>query len=178
MVMPSPGETELLRAIERKLSKPIFKTVIRSVYVGPKEGFSANFGQRGLISAFNQYGSEAYNTFKNNPFVWTRANMWYSPYIFPKKRVTARKERILAYFRERKIYSETRMARLLQFDLANYGAAGKMIHLNTEELGTLFHLPTVLVLTAPTVQIEGAKKAGPPAGLPIYGEEGRELPGI
>lgn len=178
MVMPSPGETDLMRAIERKLSKPMFKTVIRTVYIGPKEGFSTNFGQRGLLSAFNQYGSEAFNTFKNNPFVWTRANMWYSPYIFPAKRLLARKERILAFYRKRKIYDEMPMARLLQFELANYGGTGKTSHLNTEELGTLYHLPTVLVLTGPTVQKEGGRKVGPPAGLSIYGEGGKELPGI
>ncbi|MDP3769323.1 MAG: hypothetical protein Q8R40_00065 [bacterium] len=178
MVMPSPGETELMRAIERKLSKPVFKTVLRTVYIGPKEGFSANFGQRGLISALNQYGSEAYNTFKNNPFVWTRANIWYSPYIFPARRGLARKERIMKYYRARKIYTDSAIARLLQFQIAEFGSSGFTSHLNTEELGTLFHLPTVLVLTAPTFQTEGARKVGPPAGLPIYGEKEHNLPGI
>ena len=182
MVMPSPGESETMRAIERKVSKPFFNTVVRTVYVGPKEGFSANFGanfgQRGVISAFNQYASETYNKFKNNGFVWTRANMWYPPYIFPQRRLTARKERIMKFYRSRKIYDETRMARLLQFELANYGAAGQMITLNAEELATLYHLPTVLVLTGPMMKSEEARRVGPPAGLPIYMEEGKELPGM
>ena len=178
MVMPSPGESETMRAIERKVSKPFFNTVVRTVYIGPKEGFNATFGQRAVISGFNQYASETYNKFKNNPFVWTRANMWYSPYIFPARRLTARKERILAFYRQRKMYDETAMAKLLQFDLANYGAAGKMMTLNAEELGTLYHLPTVLVLTGPILKSEEARRVGPPAGLPIYGEEGKELPGM
>ena len=178
MVMPSPGESETMRAIERKISKPFFNTVVRTLYMGPKEGFSGNFGQRGVISGFNQYASETYNKFKNNPFVWTRANMWYPPYIFPARRLLGRKERAIAFYRSRKIYDDTWMARLLQFDLANYGAAGKMFTLNAEELATLYHLPTVLVLTGPILKSEEARRVGPPSGLPIYGEEGKELPGM
>ena len=178
MVMPSPGESETMRALERKVSKPFFNTVVRTLYIGPKEGFSANFGQRGVISGFNQYASETYNKFKNNAFVWTRANMWYRPYIFPQRRLLARKERAMAFYRSRKIYDDTRMTRLLEFNLANYGAAGKMITLNAEELATLFHLPTILVMTGPIMKSEEARRAGPPVGLPIFGEEGKELPGI
>jgi hypothetical protein len=44
---------------------------------------------------------------------------------------------------------------------------------NTEEMATLFHLPTKIVLTGPSVKSSEARKAGPPAGLGIYGEEER-----
>ena len=37
MVMPSPGESETMRALERKVSKPFFNTVVRTLYIGPKE---------------------------------------------------------------------------------------------------------------------------------------------
>ena len=179
MVMPSPGESETMRAIERKVSKPFFNTVVRTLYMGPKEGFSANFGQRGVISAFNQYASETYNKFKNNPFVWTRANLWYWPHLFPARRLLGRKERAMAMYRSRKIYDETRAARLIQLQLASFfGFTGQMMTLNAEELATLYHLPTVLVLTGPMMKSEEARRVGPPAGLPIYMEEGKELPGI
>jgi len=178
MVMPSPGETETMRAIERKISKPPFNAVIRHVYIGPKEGFSSNYGQRGVVSAFNQYASETYNKFRNNGFVWTRANLWYPPHFFPKARLLGRKERIMKFYRNRKIYDDTFMARVLDYEIVNYGARVRMITLNAEELATLFHLPTVLVMTSPIMKSEEARRVGPPAGLPIYGEEDKGLPGI
>ena len=178
MVMPSPGESETMRAIERKLSKPMFNVVVRTIYMGPKEGFSSNFGQRGIISAFNQYSSETYNRFRNNGKVWSRANMWYPPFIFPKRRLLGLKERIIANYRERRFYYETRLAWILQMHVSNFGVGGKIMTLNAEELATLFHLPTIMAPTGSIMVKEEAKKAGPPAGLPIYGEEGDELPGI
>ena len=178
MVMPSPGESETMRAIERKLSKPMFNAVVRTIYMGPKEGFSSNFGQRGIISAFNQYSSETYNRFRNNGKVWSRANMWYPPFIFPKRRLLGLKERIIANYRERRFYYETRLAWILQMHVSNFGVGGKIMTLNAEELATLFHLPTIMAPTGSIMVKEEARKAGPPAGLPIYGEEGDELPGI
>ena len=178
MVMPSPGESETMRAIERKISKPMFNVVIRTIYIGPKEGFSSNFGQRSIISAFNQYASETYNSFKSNGKVWSRANMWYPPFIFPKKRLFGLKERIMANYRERRFYYETRLAWIMQMQVSNFGVGGKIITLNTEELATLYHLPTIMAPTGSIMMKEEAKKAGPPAGLPIYGEGGDELPGI
>ncbi|MEK7074403.1 MAG: hypothetical protein AAB968_01405, partial [Patescibacteria group bacterium] len=170
MVMPSPGESETMRAIERKLSKPMFNAVVRTIYMGPKEGFSSNFGQRGIISAFNQYSSETYNRFRNNGKVWSRANMWYPPFIFPKWRLLGLKERIIANYRERRFYYETRLAWILQMHVSNFGVGGKIMTLNAEELATLFHLPTIMAPTGSIMVKEEARKAGPPAGLPIYGE--------
>jgi len=178
MVMPSPGESETMRAIERKLSKPMFNVVIRTIYMGPKEGFSSNYGQRSMISAFNQYASETYNKFRNNGKVWTRANMWYPPFIFPKRRLLGLKERIISNYRERRFYHETRLAWMLQMHVSNFGVGGKRITLNAEELATLYHLPTIMAPTGSIMVKEEARKAGPPAGLPIYGEGGAELPGI
>ena len=177
MVMPSPGESETMRAIERKISKPLFNTVIRTIYMGPKQGFSANYGQRGVISAFNQYASETYNKFRNNGKVWSRANMWYPPFIFPKRRLLGLKERIIANYHERRFYYETGLGWVLQMQAYNFGAGGRVITLNTEELATLFHLPTIMAPTGSIMIKEEARKAGPPAGLPIYGQGGEELPG-
>lgn len=178
MVMPSPGESETMRAVERKISKPMFNVVVRTLYMGPKEGFSSNFGQRGVLSAFNQYSSETYNRFRSNGRVWTRANMWYPPYIFPKRRLLGLKERVIANYRERRFYYETRLARIMQMHVSNFGVGGGMMTLNAEELATLYHLPTVMAPTSSIMIKEEAKKAGPPAGLPIYGEGGEELPGV
>jgi hypothetical protein len=44
--------------------------------------------------------------------------------------------------------------------------------MNIECLASIFHPPTAGVLTAPHVHRVESKKAGPPAGLAIFGEEG------
>lgn len=178
LVQPNPAELEAMKAISRKIEKPAFKTVIRTLYIGPKEGFSSNFGQRGIFSAFNQYAIEAYNKFKNNSLAWSRASMWYPPYFFPRRRLIARKERLMDNYRKRKIYDDTRAAKLLNLQLFDFGGGGKMFISNTEELATLYHLPTFIVMTGPMVKKEESRKVGPPAGLPIFGDNDQKLPGI
>ena len=40
--------------------------------------------------------------------------------------------------------------------------------LNTEELATVYHYPSNLVLTGPVIKRVESKKVGAPAGLPIF----------
>lgn len=172
--MPSPGETEAMKGIDRNISKPAFFTVIRYLYIAPKEMFNSGFGQRGVYSALNQYATESFNKFRHNWSVWTKANMWYYPYIFPKRRLLGLRRRIWWRYRERRTYDDTAIAKAMQIRWFNLGKGGVRITLNTEELATIFHLPTKIVLTGPMVKTAEARKAGPPAGLGIYGEEEKE----
>lgn len=183
MVDRSPGELEVMKAVDKKLEKPGFQTIIRYIYISPKNIYNANFGQRGLFTAMNQYMSEQLNKFSHNVKAWTRASFWYQPYIFPARRAWARKERIYDAFRRRKMYGETTTSALFDIKFFHFGFAARewgQIVLNTAELATLFHLPTFAVLTGPVVKRVEARKVGPPAGLPIYGVEGEEkkLPGM
>lgn len=177
----SPGELEVMKAIGRNLTKPGFNTLIRYLYIGPKDGLDEGFGRRGVFSAFNQYASLSLNKFAHNVKAWTRISFWYPPHLFPKIRKRARKERIYGYYRARRIQDETFIGKLAKFKLFDWGFAaqrlGKMV-LTAEELATIFHPPTFIVLTGPLIKRVEARKVGPPAGLPIYGEEGEELPGV
>ena len=180
----TPGQLETLKAIERCIAKPGFNTLIRYMYIAPKEILSEGFARRGVISAFNQYASESLNKFKHNAKAWTRTSFWYWPHIFPKSRTLARKNRIYESYRKRKIREHLFFAKLLELDVFDWGFAGQKsstrVVLNAEELATIYHPPMVVVLTGPLIKRAEAKKAGPPAGLPIYGEEGegKDLPGI
>lgn len=176
--MPSPAETDQIKAIDRNVGRPGFNVVIRYLWIARKEDYSGSFGQRSLYSALNQYATETFNKFKHNVFVWTRLSWWYPPFFFSPMRLTLRRERIFKRYRERKIYDDTRIGKVVDMQFFNWGGGGKNITLNTEELATIFHLPTQLVLTAPLVKRIEAKKGGPPAGLAIYGGEKEELPGI
>ncbi len=172
--LPSPGETEAMKVIDRNVGKPGFKVVIRYLYFAPKGIFSGGVGQRGIYSALNHYATESFNKFKHNVCVWTRVNVWYSPYFFPAFRGKVRSRRILRHYRIRKIYPDSLVARMI-----TPTGPGKTITMNTEALATLFHLPTNLVNTGPLIPRSEAKRVGPPSGLGIFGEEGDEkLPGI
>lgn len=179
----APGEIEAMKAIARKISKPGFETLIRTVYISPKESHDTNFGQRGVFSALNQYATESYNKFVQNPFAWTRRSVWYPPYFFPKTRVRSAKRRMLNNYRKRVTFPETRFGTVLRASgnifSFNPWSFGRMI-LNVEELATIFHLPTYLIQTGPLIKVGESRKVGPPAGLPIYGEsdESQLPPGI
>jgi len=180
MIDRAPGEVERMKALDRSISKPGFDTLIRYLYIAPRDTYSANFGQRGILSAFNQYASESFNKFRHNVFVWTRGNMWRWPHVFPERRVESRRQRLYKNYRARATYDETFGETILQakgfhLGLAAWRAAKST--LNAEELATIFHLPMNMVLTAPLIRRAEARKIGPPAGLPIYGEEGEKLPG-
>ena len=152
--------------------------MIRYLWFARKEDYSASFGQRSIYSALNQYATETFNKFKHNVWVWTRVSWFYPPFFFPQKRLLGRRERILKRYRDRKIYDDTPLGKVLDIQWLNWGGGGANIILNTEELATIFHLPTQLVLTAPLVKRVEAKKGGPPAGLAIYGGEEEVLPGV
>ena len=70
--MRTPGETDVLKAVEENLSRPGFDTLIRFFYLSPRELFGDTFPRRGVIGAFNQYGSLDLNYFTQNFAVGTR----------------------------------------------------------------------------------------------------------
>lgn len=181
MIDRSPGDVEEMKAIERTISKPGFETLIRYMYMAPGDLFSSSFGRRSILSAMNQYASETYNKFKHNTVAWTLAKIWYWPYIFPGHRAFWRKVRMWENFRMRKMHPDTVTDTILHMRLFNWGFAPRRTShmvLNAEELATIFHLPTIAVLTGPLIKRVEAKKGGPPVGLPIYGGDDEELPGI
>ena len=184
--IPAPGEVEAMRSIGRKIGKPAFDVVIRYIYLAPQEIFSSSFGRRSIFAVMNQYATEDYNKFGHNVHAWTLAKLWYSPYIFPNRRAAARRQWLWEKYRRREMYPESAVSTVLKIKLFHWGfrprsylGPGRFnLILNTEELATVFHPPTTLVLTGPLIKRVEARKVGPPAGLPIYGEGEEPLPGI
>lgn len=173
MIDRAPGEVELLKAVDRKADKPAFDVVIRYLYIAPKETFTASFGRRNILSSLNQYASEWLNRFRHNTSAWTIAKLWAFPYLFPGTRARARAERLYRYYRRRRMYALDWMTALFDIRLFDWGFRPRRfsnVVLNVEELATLFHPPTAAVLTGPLIKRVEARKIGPPAGLPIYGE--------
>lgn len=165
-------DAKKVKAVEENLSKPFFKTLIRVVYVAPKVSFREKYAKQGVVSSFNQYGSPDLNSFKKNSMteigdVMPNPDKPFA--LFPKRRDEARKERILHTFRHRDVPPTGFMGQLLSSMIFHQNTGSKFIELSTESLATIFHLPTMVVLTAPFMQRVESRKVGPPQGLAIFG---------
>lgn len=167
----TPGETEVLKAVEMNLSKPAFDTLIRFMYLSPKQLFYDSFARRGLAGAFNQYSALDLNSFVQNYRMGTRTRFWQWPHIFPRKRNEVRKQRLLWNYHHREVPPETFVGRLITSNLLHLNFSSRMFAMNTEAIATLFHPPSYFVLTAPHIKRVESRKTGPPAGLAIFGEE-------
>lgn len=153
----APGERSIAEAIGLKISKFGFETTLRFVYVGHKDIFSTAYGAA-VSGAFKQFGTQNLNGFKANiasiPIVlWPFKFMVYwplklIPYPGAKKKAFRKKKRLFRNYKER-----------------SFTITSKPFILNTEELATVYHFPS-LEVKAPLLERIEAKKGTPPAGLP------------
>jgi hypothetical protein len=137
----TPGEKEVLKAVENNLGKNVFKVKMRFLYLGRKENFDKT-----VVSAFvggiKQFNDINLNSFKPNDKSKTYAN-----YLFVNTRLRYRQRKIFRRYRDR-------------------DPSGVMVVLSTEELATIYHLPDMSVV-APGVTFVEAKRGGAPANLPV-----------
>lgn len=167
----TPGQYDVLEAVERNLSKPAFDTLIRFMYLSPKDIYYDSFARRGLVGAFNQYGALNLNSLIQNYPVSTRTMIWYWPHVFPKVRNEFKKQRLLYNYIRREVPPEKWIGRVITSKFFNWNFLSRKFTMNIEGIATIFHLPTSIVLTAPHIKRNESKKGGAPAGLAIYGEE-------
>jgi len=141
MLYLTPGEQNLVEAIEDKITKVGFFTMIRGIYVARKEVFKQERGAHALIGAVNQFNDPSKNSIKAS---WTSD----TSFLFAERRSNYTKNTILDNYKGR---SRKR------------GAPHSI--LNVEELATLWHFPMRDVKT-PQIQKTTEKQAEPPSGLP------------
>jgi hypothetical protein len=137
----SPGERELVEAIEDKISKPAFNCKIRVVYVAKRNVFNAG-RMTAFKAALNQYSSNTINGFKNYSAVMPK-----SDYPWQRWHADELKSTIIGYYSGRS------------------GKGAPAYVLGVEELATLWHFPYQQV-KAPLVKKAEAKRAEPPSALP------------
>lgn len=169
-VARTPGKTGIIEMVENNLSKPAFRTIIRCMYISPKTLFSKDVG-RSITTAFNQYSDLNLNAFKPNSRAGTKADVWTWPHVMTPQRTEYRKQRLLWNYVMRETPPDSPIGRLLTSYLLNWNFATRDFALNLEALATIFHPPTAVVLTAPHIKRVESRKAGPPAGLAIFGED-------
>jgi hypothetical protein len=149
--MLTPGEIANLEALQRSLGKFAFDTAIRGIYIAKNEAFDPT-KIPGLINSFKQYSFDGSNGFKLG---------WYTDYKYPwqdfKYMRRGRLERKMLDAYKRRSYFQAPFRFWKQ----------PPIVLTTEELATIYHLPSGVAVQTPTLPRIPSKRAGAPPNLPI-----------
>ncbi len=154
------GERELVEAVEKKATKPLFHCYIRNMYVARNDSFvGENF--RLLLNYFNHFTSSEANSI----WVWSKTltKISLSPIPFlndlAPRRKYMKKRHLIRHYRDRLNYcnpwSDAR------------GKKDSDIVLNVEELATLFHFPSHAVSPNPGITRTEAKETVAPSNLPV-----------
>ncbi len=145
------SQRDVIKSMERNAAKIPFETMIRAIYIAPKDIFNGN-NAGGVAGLFKQFGSQNLNGFKPN-FSNGADYPWED---FKGLRAAKRKRKVFDAYRRRSIFN---------IPYKNFSGAKPFI-LTTEELATLFHFPGGVAST-PTLIRTPSRKAEPPANLPI-----------
>jgi len=136
----SPGVIEIIKSIERKISKLGFEGAIRISYLSKKETFDKS-KLNAIVGAFFQFNTQNLNSLKKeNPF-----KIKYE-WFFKNRRMLLKKKEELSAVEKRKFPPKTSI-------------------FNSEELATIYHFPTKMVKT-PSLIRPPIKQVEPPPTLP------------
>ena len=147
----TPGEKTVLEGIERKLSKIGFSCKIRILYLGRQGAFKKSNAVQAIVGSIKQF-----NTENMNAIIPDMAKTAVTAhYVFKKQRKNWRKNKIMAWYKNRSHWAGTR-----EFVL------------NTEELATIWHFPVTSEgrAGAPMLSQTKAKKAEAPSYIPTETE--------
>lgn len=137
----TPGEKEILKAVEENLGKNAFRTKMRFIYLSKRVTF-----EKARVSAFvgalKQFNDLNLNNLRPNEITKTYGN-----YFFKESRIAYRKRLIYKRYKSRSM-------------------DGIKLVLSTKELATVFHFPDIGVKSPSITQVE-SKKGTAPSNLPI-----------
>ena len=139
----TPGESEIIRAIEENIAKQPYETNVRFLYIGRRDVF-AKPQIASFFGHFSQFGSANLNSLvpditKTKTFPW----------FFERRRL---------YHKQRKLYRYY-IRRRFPWHRAPYV-------LSSAELATFFHFPSYREAPVPGIKRVEQKKGGPPQFLP------------
>jgi len=141
MMHMSPGEREILEAIEKNIAKIGFRTTFRVLYLARRNVYNAAM-PASVFGVIRQFNTQNLNGFMPN--LKTLPNI---AYVLPKQRNYMRKRRLDWRYRWRR-------------------QSRKRFIFNIEELATVFHFPGSPLAKAPSVVRIEAKRSEPPTTLP------------
>ncbi|HLC44748.1 MAG TPA: hypothetical protein VJK50_02810 [Patescibacteria group bacterium] len=152
MMHLSPGEKDVVAAIQQNISKIGYQTKIRLLYLAPKDKFRKEAKQT-MVGAFRQFDDTNLNGLKpDTRKTWTVVHYKFSKTLetpFVKFLSDRRKKRFIRFFKAR-----------------SFSKGAKFFILNIEELATVFHFPLVTVKTPQVTKTE-ITKGEAPINLPI-----------
>jgi hypothetical protein len=140
----TPGQKDTLKALESNISKPMFQTKMRHVYLGKKEHFSKATGVSAFIGGIKQFNDLALNSMVPDDHSKT-----YASYLMVESRTRYRQRRLFRRYITR-----------------DSDPVGNRFLFSSEELATVFHLPDMQVL-APALSRVESKRGGAPSNLPV-----------
>lgn len=143
----TPGETDVVRAIQRNVSKVAYEAKIRILYAAPLPVYNRRARIPQLFGMFRQFSSFHLNSFRPDSRISTSRPV----YGLVRMRQRYRKRRLLQKYRAR-FFRE------------------KGFVLNVEEIATIYHFPLEYVKT-PTVERARAKRGEAPTNIPLASEE-------
>ena len=152
----TPGEKDIITAVEEKAAKPSFKVTARFIYLGKRDVFfKPNF--RLGFNFFAYFTTQNCNSLV--PFGNTLTKIkqdWYNWFWFVNRRLYLRKRKIFRNYRER---VNPYFPKDEKWPTA--------FILNTEEVTSLFHFPSSIVAPTPTMSRVESRRGGPPSELPV-----------
>lgn len=147
MMTMSPGEKDVLSAIENKMSKIVFLCKIRFMYVAKKQVMTKSRILQPFIGSIKQFNTNNMQSLKpETRRVGVSGALWF----FKARRNNGRKNRFLSAYRNRSNWSGT-----------------PQFHMCVEELATLWHFPHSLQVKAPQIKKTETKRSEPPFNLPF-----------
>jgi len=158
----TPGEREIISAVERKISKRGFKSSIRFIYLGKKDVFFKP-KLRLPIAFFSAFNTENLNMLVpyGQPLITKIRKSWFLPLNLLRNRRT--------YLRQRALFRKYKLRVNPFFPKEKASGEGKkdVFLLNTEEIATIFHFPGRRVASAPFIERIESKKGEAPSSLPV-----------
>lgn len=144
----TPGQQEIIKAMERSVSKLGFDCGIRGIYIADKDKFNPT-NIVGLLGTVKQFNSNTLNGFTPTRWLISFDYPWQD---YKQIRHNKARRRIIDAYRRRSWFH----------------GPYKTPHfvLNTEELATIFHFPGNVAQT-PTISRVSSKKSEAPSNLPI-----------
>lgn len=148
----SEEQKKMIEAIERSIEKPAFDSMIRAFYFSEVEANNPN-NIGGLLGSFKSFSSNTLNGFK--PV--SGADYDYTWEDFATLRRASNERDYLEAYKRRSHFA-------VPFKNHN---DNKPFILTTEELATVWHFPSSMVVATPTLTRIPSKKAEAPSNLPV-----------
>ena len=151
---PTKGESEKMAAIERNVSKQGFDVGGRGVYLARSEKFNPSMIAH-MITLFKPFSSEGWNGIRAAS--WLMRFDDYPWEIGVEKLKEKYRQKLIEAFRRRQFF----------YDPFTYGlSANDAMVMSTEELATVFHIPSRAIETPGLGRIQSATGEAPP-NLPV-----------